>query len=151
VSQSTYLDVVQVCLHVLVPVQPGRPPIGPPPSELAPPLWPATPPVPSIAVGGAPPAREPPELVPPEYIAPPIPPAPPENDVAPPTPPAPPVKMTARLQAATSSGRPVFLLYDTKAGHGDGVRRTDTNFESAEAAAPETTLPPSRACLRWEG
>ncbi|MCG8461907.1 MAG: prolyl oligopeptidase family serine peptidase, partial [Holophagales bacterium] len=26
-------------------------------------------------------------------------------------------KMTARLQAATSSGRPIFLRYDTKAGH----------------------------------
>jgi prolyl oligopeptidase len=29
-------------------------------------------------------------------------------------------KMTARLQAATSSGRPVMLLYDTKAGHSGG-------------------------------
>jgi prolyl oligopeptidase len=29
-------------------------------------------------------------------------------------------KMTARLQAATSSGRPVVLLYDTKAGHAGG-------------------------------
>jgi prolyl oligopeptidase len=29
-------------------------------------------------------------------------------------------KMTARLQAATSSGKPVFLLYDTKAGHAGG-------------------------------
>ena len=29
-------------------------------------------------------------------------------------------KMTARLQAATSSGRPVLLLYDTKAGHSGG-------------------------------
>ena len=29
-------------------------------------------------------------------------------------------KMTARLQAATASGRPVFLLYDTKAGHAGG-------------------------------
>jgi len=29
-------------------------------------------------------------------------------------------KMTARLQAATSSGRPVFLLYDTEAGHSGG-------------------------------
>jgi prolyl oligopeptidase len=28
--------------------------------------------------------------------------------------------MTARLQAATSSGRPVLLLYDTKAGHAGG-------------------------------
>jgi prolyl oligopeptidase len=26
-------------------------------------------------------------------------------------------KMTARLQAASSSGKPVLLLYDTKAGH----------------------------------
>jgi len=29
-------------------------------------------------------------------------------------------KMTARLQAATSSDRPVILLYDTKAGHSGG-------------------------------
>jgi prolyl oligopeptidase len=29
-------------------------------------------------------------------------------------------KMTARVQAATSSGRPVLLLYDTKAGHAGG-------------------------------
>ncbi|HUK89934.1 MAG TPA: prolyl oligopeptidase family serine peptidase [Blastocatellia bacterium] len=29
-------------------------------------------------------------------------------------------KMTARLQGATSSGRPVVLLYDTKAGHSGG-------------------------------
>ena len=29
-------------------------------------------------------------------------------------------KMTARLQAATSSGHPVFLHYDTKAGHAGG-------------------------------
>jgi len=29
-------------------------------------------------------------------------------------------KMTARLQAATASGRPVLLLYDTKAGHAGG-------------------------------
>lgn len=29
-------------------------------------------------------------------------------------------KMAARLQAATSSGHPVFLLYDTKAGHAGG-------------------------------
>ena len=29
-------------------------------------------------------------------------------------------KMTARLQAATTSGRPVLLLYDTKAGHAGG-------------------------------
>jgi prolyl oligopeptidase len=28
--------------------------------------------------------------------------------------------MTARLQAATSSGKPVLLLYDTKAGHAGG-------------------------------
>ena len=28
--------------------------------------------------------------------------------------------MTARMQAATSSGRPVLLLYDTKAGHAGG-------------------------------
>jgi prolyl oligopeptidase len=29
-------------------------------------------------------------------------------------------KMAARLQAATSSGRPIFLWYDTKAGHAGG-------------------------------
>ncbi len=29
-------------------------------------------------------------------------------------------KMTARLQAATSSGQPIFLRYDTKAGHAGG-------------------------------
>ena len=29
-------------------------------------------------------------------------------------------KMTARLQAATTSGRPILLLYDTKAGHAGG-------------------------------
>ncbi len=29
-------------------------------------------------------------------------------------------KMTARMQAATSSGRPILLLYDTKAGHAGG-------------------------------
>jgi len=29
-------------------------------------------------------------------------------------------KMTARVQAATASGRPVLLLYDTKAGHAGG-------------------------------
>jgi prolyl oligopeptidase len=29
-------------------------------------------------------------------------------------------KMTARVQAATTSGRPVVLLYDTKAGHAGG-------------------------------
>ena len=29
-------------------------------------------------------------------------------------------KMTARLQAASTSGRPILLLYDTKAGHAGG-------------------------------
>ena len=29
-------------------------------------------------------------------------------------------KMAARVQAATASGRPVVLLYDTKAGHAGG-------------------------------
>jgi len=28
--------------------------------------------------------------------------------------------MTARLQAASTSGKPVLLLYDTKAGHAGG-------------------------------
>ena len=29
-------------------------------------------------------------------------------------------KMTARLQAASTSGKPVLLLYNTKAGHAGG-------------------------------
>lgn len=29
-------------------------------------------------------------------------------------------KMTARMQAATAGGRPILLLYDTKAGHSGG-------------------------------
>jgi prolyl oligopeptidase len=29
-------------------------------------------------------------------------------------------KMTARLQAATASDRPILLLYDTRAGHAGG-------------------------------
>jgi prolyl oligopeptidase len=28
--------------------------------------------------------------------------------------------MTARLQSATASGKPILLLYDTKAGHAGG-------------------------------
>src|SRR5262249_36830701 len=31
-------------------------------------------------------------------------------------------KMTARMQAATAGGRPILLLYDTKAGHSGGRR-----------------------------
>ncbi|HVN05945.1 MAG TPA: prolyl oligopeptidase family serine peptidase [Bryobacteraceae bacterium] len=42
-------------------------------------------------------------------------------------------KMTARLQAATSSGRPILLLYDTKAGHSGGTPLSkiieDSTFE----------------------
>jgi prolyl oligopeptidase len=30
-------------------------------------------------------------------------------------------KMTARLQAATPTGRPILLLYDTKSGHSGGL------------------------------
>jgi prolyl oligopeptidase len=44
-------------------------------------------------------------------------------------------KMTARLQAATKSGRPVMLLYDTKAGHSGGKPLSkiieDTSLEVA--------------------
>ncbi|MEM1182746.1 MAG: prolyl oligopeptidase family serine peptidase [Acidobacteriota bacterium] len=44
-------------------------------------------------------------------------------------------KMTARLQAATSSGRPVFLLYDTQAGHAGGKPLSKAvNDMSLEAA-----------------
>jgi prolyl oligopeptidase len=44
-------------------------------------------------------------------------------------------KMTARLQAATSSGLPVMLLYDTQAGHSGGRPQSkiieDTSLESS--------------------
>lgn len=44
-------------------------------------------------------------------------------------------KMTARLQAATTSGRPVMLLYDTQAGHAGGRPQSkiieDASFEYA--------------------
>jgi prolyl oligopeptidase len=50
-------------------------------------------------------------------------------------PPAQARKMTARLQAATTSSRPVVLLYDTKAGHAGGRSLTkvidDTTMEMA--------------------
>jgi prolyl oligopeptidase len=50
-------------------------------------------------------------------------------------PPAQARKMTARLQAATTSSRPVVLLYDTKAGHAGGRSLTkvidDTTMELA--------------------
>jgi prolyl oligopeptidase len=48
-------------------------------------------------------------------------------------------KMTARMQAATSSGRPILLLYDTKAGHAGGrpVGKVveDTSLQMAFLAA----------------
>jgi prolyl oligopeptidase len=37
-----------------------------------------------------------------------------------------PAKMAARLQAATSSGKPVLLRVDYEAGHGWGSTRTQT-------------------------
>jgi len=43
-------------------------------------------------------------------------------------------KMTARLQAATSSGRPIFLRYDTKAGHA-GARPLSKQVEDLSLAA----------------
>jgi prolyl oligopeptidase len=40
-------------------------------------------------------------------------------------------KMTARLQAATASARPILLLYDTKAGHAGGEPLTQQVEDSA--------------------
>ena len=41
-------------------------------------------------------------------------------------------KMTAMLQSATSSGRPVLLLYDTKSGH-SGMLSTEAEVEQTTA------------------
>jgi prolyl oligopeptidase len=46
-----------------------------------------------------------------------------------------PGKMTARLQAATSSGRPVLLLVDTDAGHGMGSTKLQRDRERADQLA----------------
>jgi prolyl oligopeptidase len=46
-----------------------------------------------------------------------------------------PAKMAARLQAATSSGRPVLLRVDSDAGHGFGSTRTQRDAETADAYA----------------
>ena len=46
-------------------------------------------------------------------------------------PPAQARKMTARLQAATTSSRPVVLLYDTKAGHAGGRSLTKVIDDTA--------------------
>jgi prolyl oligopeptidase len=40
-------------------------------------------------------------------------------------------KMAARLQAATSSDRPVMILYDTKAGHSGGTPLSKTIEDSS--------------------
>lgn len=44
-------------------------------------------------------------------------------------------KMTARLQAATSSGRPVILRVETDAGHGVGSTRKQRDDETADTYA----------------
>jgi prolyl oligopeptidase len=49
--------------------------------------------------------------------------------------PAQPAKMTARLQAATSSGKPVLLRVDYDAGHGMGSTRSQHDLEYADEAA----------------
>ena len=41
-------------------------------------------------------------------------------------------KMSARLQAATSSGKPVLLRVDYDAGHGIGSTKSQTNIETAD-------------------
>jgi len=46
--------------------------------------------------------------------------------------PAQPAKMTARLQAATSSGKPVLLRVDYDAGHGIGSTRSQHDIEFAD-------------------
>ncbi|HEX3699728.1 MAG TPA: prolyl oligopeptidase family serine peptidase [Phenylobacterium sp.] len=45
------------------------------------------------------------------------------------------MKMTARLQAATSSGKPVILRVETDAGHGLGSTRKQRDDESADTYA----------------
>jgi prolyl oligopeptidase len=44
-------------------------------------------------------------------------------------------KMTARLQASTTSGKPVLLRVDYDAGHGMGSRRSQRNAELADEMA----------------
>jgi prolyl oligopeptidase len=44
-------------------------------------------------------------------------------------------KMSARLQAATRSGRPVFLRVDFDAGHGMGSTRSQQDEEAADTYA----------------
>src|SRR5262245_38514375 len=44
-------------------------------------------------------------------------------------------KMTARLQSATSSGRPIVLRYDTRAGHAGGRSMTKVIDDTAEEMA----------------
>lgn len=46
-----------------------------------------------------------------------------------------PAKMAARLQAATSSGKPVFLRVDFDAGHGMGSTRAQQDAEAADTYA----------------
>jgi len=46
--------------------------------------------------------------------------------------PAQPAKMTARLQAATSSAKPVLLRVDYDAGHGMGSTRGQHDLEYAD-------------------
>jgi prolyl oligopeptidase len=46
-----------------------------------------------------------------------------------------PTKMTARMQAATSSGNPVILRVETDAGHGVGSTRTQRDRETADIIA----------------
>jgi prolyl oligopeptidase len=50
-------------------------------------------------------------------------------------------KMTARLQAASTSGRPILLLYDTKAGHAGG-RPIEKVVEDASLELVGTALIP---------
>jgi len=45
------------------------------------------------------------------------------------------MKMSARLQAATSSGRPVIVRVETDAGHGLGSTRKQRDDESADTYA----------------
>ena len=46
-----------------------------------------------------------------------------------------PAKMAARLQAATSSGRPVLLRIEFDAGHGIGSTRDQRDQETADEQA----------------
>jgi prolyl oligopeptidase len=46
-----------------------------------------------------------------------------------------PTKMTARLQAASSSGNPILLRIDPDAGHGIGSTRAQRDRETADIIA----------------